>query len=146
MTEIKDPGCWIKVKLDPGAYMPERAHESDAGYDLRAPYDFCVRSGAGYSVNTGVHIEIPDGYVGFLKSKSGLNVLWGIRGEGVIDAGYTGAINVKLYNDSDQDKIFDRGDKIIQLVLLPVFTPELILADDLAETERGADGFGSTGR
>ena len=146
MIQIKDDGCRMAVQLDPGAYMPERAHESDAGYDIRTPYDFEAPSGGAVTVNSGVHIEIPDGYVGFLKSKSGLNVMWGITGEGVIDAGYTGPITVKLYNDGNCAKIFERGDKIIQLVLLPVFTPELIQVEELGETERGANGFGSTGR
>jgi len=146
MEQIKDPSCWISVKLDPGAYMPERAHESDAGYDIRTPYDFRLEPGATRTINSGVHIEIPDGYVGFLKSKSGLNVMWGITGEGVIDAGYTGPITVKLYHDGCSPKIFERGDKIIQLVLLPVFTPELIQVEELGETARGDNGFGSTGR
>lgn len=146
MIQIKDDGCRMAVQLDPGAYMPERAHESDAGYDIRTPYDFKLEPDGAVMINSGVHIEIPDGYVGFLKSKSGLNAMWSITGEGVIDAGYTGPITVKLYNDGICTKLFKRGDKIIQLVLLPVFTPELIQVDELGETERGANGFGSTGR
>lgn len=146
MIQIKDDGCRMAVQLDPGAYMPERAHESDAGYDIRTPYDFRLDAGDARAINSGVHIEIPDGYVGFLKSKSGLNVMWSITGEGVIDAGYTGPITVKLYNDGNCAKIFERGDKIIQLVLLPVLTPELVQVDKLADTERGDNGFGSTGR
>ena len=92
------------------------------------------------------NVEIPKGYVGFLKSKSGLNIKDGITGEGVIDAGYTGSIKVKLYNNSFYLKKFKKGDKIIQLVILPIFTPELQKVDKFAETERGDNGFGSTGR
>lgn len=150
----------MKVKLDEGAYMPKRAHELDAGYDLFAPKDFVVparrpalASGIGTvilegaaRIDTGVHMEIPAGYVGFLKSKSGLNVKSGLTSEGVIDSGYTGSIVVKLYNNSSNDYEIQKGDKISQIVLLPVFTAELELVDELSETERGNGGFGSTGR
>lgn len=142
----------VKVKLDEGAYMPESAHDLDAGYDLRTPVPFalgCMTTarGAGSAIiNTGVHVEIPDGYVGMLKAKSGLNVKEGIVGEGVVDAGYTGAIKVKLYNLGGEVKHFDRGDKIIQLVIMPIVKPVLVQADELEETERGDGGFGSTGR
>lgn len=135
----------IKVKLDKNAYMPERAHDLDAGYDLRTPVKFEIPHGGNAVIDTGVHLQIPKGYVGFLKSKSGLNVNNGIVGEGVIDSGYTGSIVVKLYNSSHKKK-FEAGDKIIQLVILPIFTPELALVDSLEDTERGSDGFGSTGR
>ena len=136
----------IRVMLDPGAYMPERAHEQDAGYDLRTPYEFRLLPGTSKTICTGVHIEIPAGYAGFLKSKSGLNVRWNIQGEGVIDSGYTGEIVAKLYNNGDYPKVFEAGDRIIQLVILPVFTPELIQVGMLEDTERGDNGFGSTGR
>lgn len=138
----------IKVQLDEKAIMPTRAHDTDAGYDIYMPYALQVhREVESFTVNTGVHIEIPKGYVGFLKSKSGLNVKFGLTGEGVIDSGYTGSIVVKMYcNEKHETISFKRGDKIIQLVLLPIFTPELEQVDKLEETERGAGGFGSTGR
>lgn len=142
----------MKVMLGHGAFIPERAHEDDAGYDIRTPYPFVVGShtpalGDGTAtINTGVHISIPKGYVGFLKSKSGLNVKSSLTGEGVIDSGYTGAIIVKLYNHSDQEIHFDAGDKIIQLVILPVYTPDLEVVESLETTARGNKGFGSTGR
>lgn len=136
----------IKVQLDEGAFAPESAHAADAGYDLRTPTDFIVRAGGSANVDTGVHIEIPFGYVGFLKSKSGLNVRDGLTGEGVIDSGYTGSIVVKLYNDSTMDKFFKRGDKVIQIVLLPIIKPDIVIVRELEDTERGNKGFGSTGR
>lgn len=135
----------LKVKLDEGAFAPESAHKADAGYDLRTPRGFSVPSGGSVTIDTGVHVAIPEGYVGFLKSKSGLNVMFGITGEGVIDSGYTGSIRVKLYNNSDGIKLFGKGDKIIQLVLLPILKPDLEIVDSLEETERGDNGFGSTG-
>ena len=136
----------INVKLDEGAFAPESAHKADAGYDLRTPTDFCICGESYVKVDTGVHIQIPEGYVGFLKSKSGLNVRHHITGEGVIDSGYTGSIVAKLYNHGDEEKYFERGDKIIQLVLLPIIKPDIVIVDELEDTERGDNGFGSTGR
>lgn len=135
----------IKVMLDHGALMPTRAHSLDAGYDIYSREDAVIFQNASGTFDTGVHIEIPAGYVGFLKSKSGLNVKSGIQSEGVIDAGYTGSICVKLYNHGSQAVEIKRGQKISQLVLLPIITPELELADSLEDTERGTGGFGSTG-
>lgn len=151
----------MKIVLDKGAKMPTRAHETDAGYDLYAPCDEIVprsdTNSVGFglfgglyvgstTIDTGVHVEIPRGYVGFIKSKSGLNVKHGLTAEGVIDSGYTGSIVVKLYNHTNKDYAFNKGDKIAQLVILPIITPELEPVDSLEETERGDGGFGSTGR
>lgn len=136
----------IKVQFDDGAFPMERAHALDAGYDLRTPKDFVVRAKSSATIDTGVHVQIPNGFVGFLKSKSGLNVRCDLTGTGVIDAGYTGSIKVKLYNHGDKDRFFNRGDKIIQLVILPIITPDLKQVEKLDETERGNNGFGSTGR
>lgn len=135
----------MKIKLDPGAYMPERAHVLDAGLDLRTPVDVVVPAGGSAVVDTGVHVAIPMGYVGMLKSKSGLNIKNGITSEGVIDAGYTGAIVAKLYNNGNEDKELKAGQKVTQLVVIPIATPELELVEVLPETERGENGFGSTG-
>ena len=136
----------IKVVLDEGAKMPHRAHSADAGYDLFSREDAVIYPNAGGIFDTGVHVEIPRGYVGFLKSKSGLNVKHSIQSEGVIDSGYTGSINVKLFNHGSKDVHIQKGQKISQLVLLPIITPELELVDTLEDTERGNGGFGSTGK
>lgn len=136
----------MKIKLDPGAYLPERAHDADAGYDLRSPIKTILFAGKAVIIDTGVHVQIPTGYVGMLKSKSGLNVNHDIVGEGVIDSGYTGSIRVKLYNHGKEIYVIEVGDKISQLVILPVLTPELELVEELEESERGDGGFGSTGR
>ena len=153
----------MKIKLDKWAIAPSRAHHYDAGLDLYTPVDVCVSgskssgsgccgsySGSAYTgsavINTGVHVQIPEGYVGMLKSKSGLNVNGDLTGEGVIDSGYTGSIVVKLYNHGSQYRILEAGDKIIQLVIMPIITPELDPVNELEDTERGNDGFGSTGR
>ena len=142
----------MKIVLDEGAYMPERAHEWDAGLDIMTPKAFTIRGsnimdGSGKIViDTGVHVEIPEGYVGLLMSKSGLNVKHNLTGEGVIDSHYTGSIAVKLYNDGGEPYHFNAGDKLIQLLIVPVLTPELEVVDSLEETDRGDGGFGSTGK
>ena len=146
----------MKIMLDEGAKV-SRAHPFDAGLDLHTPIAICVPETRyseffeeveiGYAiVDTGVHVEIPEGYVGFIKSKSGLNVKHGLTAEGVIDAHYTGSICVKLYNHTPIEHHFDAGDKIAQLVIVPCLLPELELVDKLEETDRGDNGFGSTGR
>lgn len=136
----------MKIKLDAGAKMPVRAHESDAGFDLFAMEAKVVPARGSETFDTGVHVELPIGTVGMVKSKSGLNVKHGLTSEGVIDAGYTGSIRVKLYNHSDKAYPVYAGDKISQLVILPILTPDLELVDELEATDRGAGGFGSTGR
>lgn len=136
----------IRVMLDKGAKLPSRAHRYDAGLDLIARETQIIPAKESAVFNTGVHIEIPEGYVGMLKSKSGLNVKYGLSGEGVIDAGYTGSIVVKLYNNSGYDYTVNEGDKIIQLVILPILTPKLKIVGSLEDTERGNNGFGSSGR
>lgn len=136
----------MRVQLDPGAFMPERAHKQDAGMDLRTRERVVLRAHDSIIVDTGVHVEIPEGYAGILKSKSGLNFKAGIIGTGTVDAGYTGSIKVKLYNLGDLDHVFNAGDKLIQLVVFPIFADELEQVDHLDETERNDGGFGSTGR
>lgn len=136
----------MKVKLDPGAFLPERAHPDDAGLDIRSPVDTYVPANGSTVIDTGVHVEIPYSAVGFLKSKSGLHFMHGISSEGVVDCGYTGSIRVKLVNHMDVPFHVYMGDKISQLVVLPVLLPELEQVDELPETERGEQGFGSTGR
>ena len=136
----------MKILLDKGAYMPITAHDDDAGFDLRTPTEVLVPARGSAVIDTGVHIELPKRTAGFLKSKSGLNVKYGITSEGVIDVGYTGSIRAKLYNNSDTDYVFLRGDKITQLVILPIVKPKLKLVDKLKKRDRGNNGFGSSGR
>ena len=136
----------LKIMLDAGAKVPTRAHEADAGLDIYAATDGVVTSGGSCTFDTGVHAEIPSGYVGMLKSKSGLNCKHGLVSEGVIDAGYTGSIVVKLYNHGASPYTVKAGEKISQLVILPIITPEPEVVDSLADTERGTSGFGSTGK
>ena len=136
----------MNIILDNGAFKPEFAHKTDAGADLRSPVCATVPARGNTVIDTGVHVEIPEGYTIFLKSKSGLNVKHNLIGEGVCDSGYAGSIRVKLYNHGDTDYQIQRGDKIIQMVILPCAYTEFTLVDSFKESERGNGGFGSTGR
>ena len=157
----------MKIMLDKGyGIMPTRAHPYDAGLDLYAPEDVVVpatetriafepytmgphiietRIGSA-TIDTGVHVQIPECCVGFIKSKSGLMVNHGITTDGTIDCGYTGSIRVKLFNHRSEAYEFKAGDKIAQLVILPCVLLPLEQVDSLEDTDRGTGGFGSTGR
>ena len=136
----------MKVMLDSGAFAPERAHKTDAGLDLRSPICIEVPANGSAVIDTGVHIELPNGTVGFLKSKSGLNVKHDITSEGVIDVGFTGSIKAKLYNHGTKPYQVLRGDKITQFVVVECHFPDVEVVDTLDKTDRGNKGFGSTGR
>ena len=139
----------MKIVLEHGAYIPTRAYENDAGLDLYARESQVVPARESAVFDTGVHIELPKEWVktvGLLMSKSGLSVNHGLTSEGVIDMGYTGSIKVKLYNHSGFDYHVKAGDKISQLVILPIITPEVEVVERLDTTDRGENGFGSTGR
>ena len=136
----------MKIKLDEGAKMPTRAHEYDAGLDLYAAETAYIAPHSWVTISTGVHAEIPKGFVGLLTSKSGLMSKHGLTCRGTIDTGYTGTIKAVIFNHSDQVYKVTAGDKVTQLVILPIITPELELVEELEKTERGAGGFGSTGK
>ena len=136
----------MKVQLEKWAIAPIRIHRTDAGLDIMSPITTIVQAKGSVVIDTGVHVELPEGTVGMLKSKSGLNVKHGLLSEGVIDVGYTGSIVVKLYNHSDEDYHIYKGDKITQLVVMECRFPDVEIVDSLEETERGNSGFGSTGR
>lgn len=152
----------MKVKLDPGAYLPTRAHRTDAGLDLYSREE-CDIPCAGTKImytdgrleelapcavfDTGVHIAFESGTYGKIESKSGLNAKHSVVScGGVIDEGYTGSIVVKLYNLGTEPYTVHKGDKIAQIVIMPYLTPELEIVSHLDETERGDGGFGSTGK
>lgn len=137
----------MKIKIEPGAYTPERAHPTDAGLDLRTPIPFFIRPNSSIVIDTGVHVQLPHGTYGKLESKSGLNTKYDVVScGGTIDEGYTGSIKVKLYNFGSCFRNFDKGDKIIQLIVQPCLYESCELVEELEDTERGNNGFGSTGR
>lgn len=133
--------------LDKGSFLPTKAHNDDAGYDLRTPVCATVPAHGSVCIDTGIHVSLPEGTFGKLESKSGLNVKHGVVSlGGVIDRGYTGTIVAKLYNMSDEDYQFHRGDKIVQMVIQPCMNLPVKEVDSLDDTDRGDNGFGSTGK
>ena len=138
----------IKVTLDPGAFLPTRAHDTDAGMDLMCRYDeVTIFKGGSAMIDTGVHMEIPEGYCGRIESKFDLNFNHSIVAcGGVIDSGYTGSIKVKVYNLGRSWFRFFKGDKIAQIIIQPCVLCDTEVVEKLRETDRGDNGFGSTGK
>lgn len=135
----------IKVERIPGAYMPKKAHDPDAGWDITADDNFKLYRGEQVVVETGLRMAIPKGYFALVSEKSGL-ALEGISiGGRVIDSGYRGELCV-IIRMFGKFKEFKRGDKIAQLLILPVLGVKWVEVKKLDETDRGTSGFGSTGR
>lgn len=136
----------IRVTLSPGAVMPTRGSEGAAGYDLYALEDTTINCFQFIPVNTGVSIEIPAGHYGRVAPRSGLSVKHGVMvGAGVIDSDYRGEIKVALATLNGVYE-FKKGDRIAQLIIERIATPELVQVDSLDDTDRGEGGFGSTGK
>ena len=136
----------ICYTLDDGAKAPYKAHKADAGWDIHAlDGGFVAQNGTVY--RTGLHVRIPDGYYIEVANRSGLNIRHGVtlHGSGTVDAGYTGEILVRLYADEGLYRVL-RGDRIAQLILHPFDAIEWVRVDSLEDTDRGDNGFGSTGR
>jgi dUTP pyrophosphatase len=136
--------------LSEAATLPTRAHEGDAGLDLHSAQAAHIGPGERWQLSTGLAVEIPEGHAGFVLPRSGLALRYGIslvNAPGLIDSGYRGEIGVLLQNN-DPAEIFrvEPGDRIAQLVVLPIATLEPVVVDQLGETARGAGGFGSSGR
>jgi len=136
-------------RLDARATLPTRAHSGDAGLDLYALEEGVIAPGQRGSVRTGIAVEIPDGEAGLVLPRSGLAARHGIalvNAPGLIDSGYRGEIRVLLLN-TDPSAPFEiaSGDRIAQLVLVKVQTPQVEEVEDLAISDRGAGGFGSSG-
>lgn len=138
-------------KLREGAVLPQRQTEGAAGYDLCACLEAPVtlQPGEGYPFPTGLAAEIPQGYAGMVFCRSGLGVKHGIslpNCVGVIDSDYRGELVVPLRNFGDGIYIIQPGERIAQLVIMPVLLPEIVEVEELSQTQRGQGGFGSTGR
>lgn len=137
----------IDVVLDEGAMMPSKAHMDDAGFDLYSMTEQTIYAGNSAVFDTGVHMAIPEGYAGEVVGRSGLNINYDIIcPQGTVDSGYTGSIKVKLYNMGKYNYIVRKGDRIAQLIIVPVSKAELAKVDDLTGTDRGNTGFGASGR
>ncbi|HWF55955.1 MAG TPA: dUTP diphosphatase [Solirubrobacteraceae bacterium] len=137
------------ARLDPRAVLPTRAYVGDAGLDLYALDGGTIAAGQRASVPTGIAVEIPDGQAGLVLPRSGLAARQGIalvNAPGLIDAGYRGELKVLLLNtDRAADFVYAAGDRIAQLVLVRIETPQPIEVPALSDSARGAGGFGSSG-
>jgi dUTP pyrophosphatase len=136
-------------KVRDSAVVPARAYAGDAGMDLAACERVELAPGARALVPTGLAVAIPDGYAGYVQPRSGLAARHGIsivNTPGLVDSGYRGELLVNLVNpDDEQPFVVEPGMRIAQLVILQVPPVELVEVDELPESERGADGFGSSG-
>ena len=136
----------MRITLDPGAFAPTRAHDTDAGLDIRSKEEVTIHPGGRAIIGTGTHVQLPKGTCGLMVSKSGLNLSWGIVSTGLIDEGYGGEIMVALDNHGQLPYTVKRGDKITQMVVIPCRYEEVEIVDEIESGERGSAGFGSTGR
>jgi dUTP pyrophosphatase len=135
-------------RLRPDARVPEHAYAGDAGFDLSACEPVELTPGERAVVPTGLAVAIPPGYAGFVQPRSGLAARHGItvvNAPGLIDSGYRGEIKVVLLNtDAEATFTAEAGDRIAQLVVVPIPAVELVEVERLPESERGAKGFGSS--
>ena len=141
----------VKIKkLNPDAKLPAYGSVYSAGADLYScEGEFTVTAGETRLVHTGLSIEIPEGFGGFIYARSGLASKRGLAPAnkvGVIDADYRGEIMVALHNHSDKTQTVEAGERIAQLVIAPFLKAEFTETDSLSETVRGEGGFGSTGK
>ena len=139
-------------KLNENAQIPTRGSEKAAGYDLYACIEedsITIPAHSTVKIGTGLAIAVPDGYFGAIFARSGLAAKQGLRPAncvGVADSDYRGEYIVALHNDTDEDKVIAKNERIAQLVIMPYLSVEFEEVDTLDETERGAGGFGSTGK
>ena len=134
-------------RLRPDAEIPSQAYEGDAGLDLAACEPAVLEPGERAVVPTGVAVEIPEGYAGFVQPRSGLAARHGIgivNAPGLIDSGYRGEIRVVLLNTGRETFSVEAVMRIAQLVIAPVASVRLVEVDELAASERGTQGFGSS--
>jgi dUTP pyrophosphatase len=137
------------IKLSEKASMPTRAHDNDSGLDLYAAEKALIVPGARVSVGTGLAIAIPEGLAGLVLPRSGLALKHGVtlmNSPGLIDPGYRGEVRILLLNtDQTLDFHVKQGDRIAQLLLVPIASASPLQADSLDETVRNESGFGSSG-
>lgn len=139
-------------KLNENAQIPTRGSEKAAGYDLYACIEedsITIPAHSTVKIGTGLAIAVPEGYFGAIFARSGLAAKQGLRPAncvGVADSDYRGEYIVALHNDTDEDKVIAKNERIAQLVIMPYLSVEFEEVDALDETERGSGGFGSTGK
>lgn len=136
----------LNVKLiSEYAKLPVRSSEGAAGYDLSSSEDKIIPGHGWILVSTGISVELPPGTYGRVAPRSGLSTKGICVGAGVIDADYKGTVGVLLYNHGKDDFEVKIGHRIAQLILEQIVTPDVVQINELSETTRGCNGFGSTG-
>jgi len=134
------------MRVSPEATLPTRAHPDDAGMDLYSLEDVILEPSQGKVTKTGIAMAIPQGFVGMVADRSSLGKRGVKTAGGIIDAGYRGEIHIVLWNISAEPIQLKRGERIAQLLILPIATPAVVEVAKLDDTQRGANGFGSTGK
>ena len=146
---VTSPPLLVK-RLDPELPLPRFAHPGDAGLDLHSADTITLAAGARVVVGTGLAVAVPDGYVGLVTPRSGTAVRAGlsmVNTPGIVDSGYRGEVRIVLINlDPTEPIAIERGDRIAQLVIVPVATVDVVETDELPGSARGEGGFGSSGR
>jgi dUTP pyrophosphatase len=140
------PNTVQALRVVPDAILPTRAHADDAGMDLYCLEDVSLAAQSGLVTRTGIALAIPQGYVGMVADRSSMAKRGIKTAGGIIDAGYRGEIHIVLRNISAEEIHFKRGERIAQLLIIPIATPAIQEVSSLDETARGAKGFGSTGK
>jgi len=128
------------------AVLPTRAHAEDAGMDLYGLEDVVLGPGQGKMARTGIAMAIPTGFVGMIADRSSLGKKGVKTAGGIVDAGYRGEVQVILWNLTQEEIRLGKGERIAQMLIYPIATPAIREVQNLDETQRGAGGFGSTGR
>lgn len=140
----------LKVKkLDADAILPTRADAGSNGYDFYSLEDKVIYGGRVLVLRTGIAVKLPEGYAGLACPRSGLAAKHGLtilNGPGLIDNSYTGEIYAILHNVSSEKYHIKKGDKVVQLLIVPSLLCEVVEVDNLGQTERGEKGLGSSGR
>lgn len=139
----------MKIKVLNNNCIPERKHDWDAGLDMKAAETVTIKPGENRQIGLGVCVQIPQGYVGLMCPRSSIGVKTMLRPSisvGVIDAGYTGEVHQPYTNIGDAPITLQEGERIGQLVVVPIFDYDLEFVDELEPTERGDGAFGSTGK
>ena len=139
----------IKIKrLNDNAILPEKQHDSDAGYDLHSIEEIILRPNKIYKIRTGIAIQIPNHYAGLVLPRSGLSSKYGIsliNTPGLIDSGYRGELLIPLINHSSNEYTINKTERVAQLMLLEIPEVKIEVTSDLDESDRDSKGFGSTG-
>jgi|WetSurMetagenome_2_1015567.scaffolds.fasta_scaffold55053_4 dUTP pyrophosphatase len=135
----------IKIKLENNMYMPERKTKGSVGYDLMSHGDYCILANSILKIKTGISIELPEGYEAQIRPRSGLSAKGIEVIIGTIDSDFRGEISAIFHNTTNLPYHIKNGERIAQLVINKIELPDFTIVSELSETERGVNGFGSTG-